>query len=244
MVHRNLLIISVSLLICTTYSFSAKKSENSYELEKNTTLSQTNCLNENKKIFISFGESLSLQALSIGRINEYSWEINGGDFNESGTGEGLLNVVFQNPGQYTVSLTPSNVVHSSHEGSCNHDTESKQLEIIVLSIKLEFLFDQSSFSNPIKGGTDISGTILSIPVVFSSYDKKDAQIEGLKIITSGVNTSIEGTLKNEKATLSQGLNTLNFSLNGVATPETYIMFDFYYQDDLIETYYYPNKINK
>ena len=85
---------------------------------------------------------------------------------------------------------------------------------------------------------------MSIPVVFSSYDKKDTQIEGLKMITSGVNTSIEGALKNQKATLSQGFNTLNFSLNGVATPDTYIMFDFYYHDDLIETYYYPNKINK
>jgi hypothetical protein len=67
-------------------------------------LSQLNELNEKNRIIISFGESLSLQALSIARINEYSWEINGGDFNESGTGEGLLNVVFQNPGQYTISL--------------------------------------------------------------------------------------------------------------------------------------------
>jgi hypothetical protein len=170
--------------------------------------------------------------------------INGVDVNESGKGEGILNFVFQNPGQYTVSLTPSNVVHSSHEGSCNHDAESKQLEIIVLSTKFEFLFEQSSFSNPIKGGVDVSGNTLSIPVVFSSFDKQDNQIEGLKIITSGVNTSIEGVLKNQKATLSQGFNTLNFSLNGVATPDTYIMFDFYYQDDLISTYYYPNKINK
>ena len=85
---------------------------------------------------------------------------------------------------------------------------------------------------------------MSIPVVFSSFDKQDTQIEGLKMITSGVNTSVEGELKNQKATLSQGLNTLIFNLKGVATPETYIMFDFYYQDDLIETYYYPNKINK
>ena len=207
-------------------------------------LAQLNELNEKMRIIISFGESLSVEALSISRLKEYSWMINGVDVNESGKGEGILNFVFQNPGQYIVSLIPSNVVHSSHEGSCNHALEPKQFEVIVLSTKFEFLFDQSSFLNPLKGGVDVSGNTMSIPVVFSSFDKQDTQIEGLKMITSGVNTSVEGELKNQKATLSQGLNTLIFNLKGVAIPETYIMFDFYYHDDLIETYYYPNKINK
>ncbi len=244
MMCRNQFIVSVFILFCSTYlqamnSFSDQKINSNFP-----SLAQLNELNEKRRIIISFGESLSVEALSIARLKEYSWMINGVDVNESGKGEGILNFVFQNPGQYTVSLTPSNVVHSSHEGSCNHDAESKQLEIIVLSIKLEFLFDQSSFSNPLKGGVDVSGNTMSIPVVFSSFDKQDTQIEGLKIITSGVNTSVEGELKNQKVTLSQGLNTLIFNLKGVATPETYIMFDFYYQDDLISTYYYPNKINK
>jgi hypothetical protein len=244
MIYRNQFILSVFILFCSSYlqamnTFNDKKINSDY-----LSLSQLNELNEKNRIIISFGESLSREALSIARINEYSWEINGGDFNESGKGEGLLKFVFQNPGQYTISLTPTNVVHDIHEGSCNHGAESKQFEIIVLSIKLEFLFEQSTFSVPIKGGVDVSGTVMSIPVVFSSYDNKDTQIEGLKIITSGVNTTIHGVLKNQEVALSQGQNTINIGLHGVASPDTYIMFDFYYYDDLIATYYCPNKINK
>jgi len=244
MIYRNQLIISVYLLVFSSFL----RAENNFIANNNSNesafLTQVSALNENNKLIISFGESLTKEKLAIARINEYSWDIKGDNINKSGKGEEIFSFVFENPGQYNISLTPSNPVHDNHEGSCNHAVESQQLEIIVLSTKIEFLFDQSSFSNPLKGGVDVSGNTMSIPVVFSSFDKNVAQIEGLKMITSGVNTTIEGELKNQKVTLNQGLNTLIFNLKGVATPETYIMFDFYYQDDLIETYYYPNKINK
>jgi hypothetical protein len=241
---RNQFIVSVFILFCSSY-LQAMNSCSDQKINSNfPSLAQLNELNEKNRLIISFGESLTKEKLAIARINEYSWEINGVNIKESGNGEEILSFIFETPGQYNISLIPSNPVHDNHEGSCNHAVESKQLEIIVLSTKFEFLFEQSSFSNPIKGGVDVSGNTMSIPVVFSSFDKQDTLIEGLKIITSGVNTSVEGELKNQKVTLSQGLNTLIFNLKGVATPETYIMFDFYYQDDLIETYYYPNKINK
>lgn len=244
MIYRNQLIISVCLLFFSSFLYA----ENYEKIEKRvieyTYLNHSGALNEKNRLVISFGESLTKEKLSIARINEYSWDIKGDNINKSGKGEEIFSFVFENPGQYNISLTPSNPVHDNHVGSCNHAVESKQLEIIVLSTKIEFLFDQSSFSNPLKGGVDVSGNTMSIPVVFSSFDKNVAQIEGLKIVTSGVNTTIEGELKNQKITLNPGLNTLIFNLKGVATPETYIMFDFYYQDDLIETYYYPYKINK
>ena len=244
MIYRNQLFISVCLLFFSSflYALNNVKIENSFI--ECTYLNHISALNEKNRLVISFGESLTKEKLAIARINEYSWEINGSNIKESGNGEEILSFIFETPGHYNISLIPSNPVHDNHEGSCNHAVESKQLEIIVLSTKFEFLFEQSSFSNPLKGGVDVSGNTMSIPVVFSSFDKQDTQIEGLKFITSGVNTSVEGELKNQKVTLSQGLNTLIFNLKGVATPETYIMFDFYYQDDLIETYYYPKKINK
>jgi hypothetical protein len=244
MIYRNRLIISVFLLFCNSFLFEINDFRAQGFSNEIPQLSSITELNNKKRLHISFNESLTKEKLSISQLEEYSWEVSGDEINKTGKGEGILNFVFQNPGQYIVSLIPSNVVHSSHEGSCNHALEPKQFEVIVLSTKFEFLFDQSSFLNPLKGGVDVSGNTMSIPVVFSSYDKKDTQIEGLKMITSGVNTSIEGALKNQKATLSQGFNTLNFSLNGIASVDTYIMFDFYYHDDLIATYYCPNKINK
>jgi hypothetical protein len=60
--------------------------------------------------------------------------------------------------------------------------------------------------------------------------------------TAGVRTSVVGKLKNGQKRLQNGINTLEFNLEGQATKNTYIMFDFVDINGNVQSYGFTNKI--
>lgn len=191
-------------------------------------------------ITISFGEKLDSRILSISEIEDYSWTI----FIDNNTkikGEGnkIYDVLFDKPGQYEVLL---NHRKKPNDRECQHQNEQIKLRLSVLDYKYKFLFDELVLSRSLKGNTDASGIILTVPIIFSSYYNNLGDLSGLKMISSGLNTSLIGEVMNVDKPLQIGKNIISFKLSGKAISNTYIMFDFYRQNKSIQTYYLPNVI--
>ena len=192
------------------------------------------------RIVISYGEKLNSKVLSISEIEEYSWNITNNDsFKINGIGRQIFDVIFQKPGEYDVVL---NHTEKTSTKACNHSNEKIVYRLEVQDEKYEFLVDELELSKSIFGNLETNGIVVSIPIIYSSYYNNQGNLKGLKMISSGVNTSIEGEPKNNNIPLQIGKNIISFNLKGKATPNTYIMFDFYKHDNLIETYYLPNEI--
>jgi hypothetical protein len=191
-------------------------------------------------IVISFGEKLNSKALSVSDIEEFSWEIIVNDTSKFlGVGIEIYDVLFEKPGRFDLVL---NHTGKKNNKACQHANEKIVYRLVVQDEKYEFLFDELELSNVIVGDVETAGIVLSVPIIYSSYAKNQGELKGLKIISSGVNTSIQGDPKNNDYPLQIGKNIISFNLKGKATPNSYIMFDFYKHDNLIQTYYLPNEI--
>jgi hypothetical protein len=209
----------------TEYAFSHQK------------LSNDDLVND---IIISFGEKLNSTIISIAEIEEYSWNITNGDsLKLQGIGKQIMDVIFEVPGEYNVEL---NHTQKTDTKACQHNNERIAFRLKVLDEKYEILFEELTLSNSLIGNIETKGTILSVPIIYSSYFDKLGDLKGFKMTSSGVNTSIIGEVMNKDNQLRFGKNLIKFSLSGKATPNSYIMFDFYKYNKLIQTYYLPNVI--
>jgi hypothetical protein len=228
---------SISSFVQSQTPITTFKPESGISLTQNNNLSTDDQVNN---ILISFGEKLNSNIISISDIEEYSWKITNGDsFNIHGIGKQIMDVLFEIPGEYNVEL---NHTEKTNTKACNHSSESIFYRLKVLDSKYEFLFDELSLSKSITGNVESKGLTLTIPVIYSCYFDKPGDSQGLKMISSGVNTSIIGEVVGKDTPLQVGKNLISFNLSGKATSNTYIMFDFYNQDNLIQTYYIPNVI--
>jgi hypothetical protein len=192
------------------------------------------------QLVISFGENLNSNLVSIANVEEFNWKISSNVSSEiSGVGEKIFDYTFDTPGEYNL------VFHhfgKSHINTCEHNEEPIQFRVRVLNEKYDFLLDELVLSNTIVGNVETNGIVLSIPINYSSYDGNLGTVKGLKMISSGVSTSILGEPVNNDFSLKNGKNIVSFNLKGKATPNTYIMFDFYNHENLIDTYYLLNEI--
>lgn len=192
------------------------------------------------KATLSYGETLN-DVLGAEISNEITWNITNMDKNEvvlSGSGNALANYVFANPGIYQIDIN-ENLVHDSN--TCNHNHFPEKMLVRVSPMKMDFDFSTVKFSKQIVGDQPTNGTTLSVDVRFSSYDNSSA-VYDKAFRTAGVRTSVAGKLKNEKATLRQGVNTLEFLLEGQASKGTYIMIDFIDINGVLQSYSLTNKI--
>jgi hypothetical protein len=198
-------------------------------------------LDENiNRIVISYGEKLNSKVLSISDIEAFSWEIIVNDTSKFlGVGNEIFEILFEKPGKYDLVLNHS---EKKNNKACQHTNEKIVYRLEVQDEKYEFLLDELALSKSIIGNLETNGIVVSVPIIYSSYYNNQGKLKGLKMISSGVNTSIEGEPKNNDNPLQIGKNIIFFNLKGKATPNTYIMFDFYKHDNLIETYYLPNEI--
>jgi hypothetical protein len=239
-------LISICILLCWFNKISAQSSDLKYQQvinsgvdNKNQSIDVNNIDNQ-KSIFISFGEKLSRDLISISHINEYDWKITGDSIDLiSGQGDNLFDIIFEKPGTYAIVF-----IHNEKNNNmqCQHEDDNRNFQLIVLDEKFEFLFDNSELSNPLIGGVELSGTVLTIPVIYSSYDKTLGKLIGLKVISAGINTTLIGEIKNPNSELKQGLNNISFDLYGKATSNTYIMFDIIKDNVLLQTYYFQTKV--
>lgn len=194
---------------------------------------------DEQKIILSYGKSLHDLGDEISA--QVMWIITDMDKNEviaSGSGDDLAKYVFKKPGMYQVDIN-ENIIHDSN--SCNHKHFPEKMLVEVSPLKMDFDFKSVKLSRNIIGGQSVNGTILSVDVRFSSYDNSDSfYTQGFN--TAGVRTSVVGKLKNGQKRLQNGINTLEFNLEGQATKNTYIMFDFVDINGNVQSYGFTNKI--
>lgn len=196
-------------------------------------------VNDDQKTTLSYGESL--RDLGTEVSNQVTWSITNMDGNKvvaSGSGDALTKYVFKTPGMYQVDIN-ENLVHDPN--TCNHNHFPEKMFIKVSPLKMEFDFSTIKLSRDIVGGQPTNGTTLSVDVRFSSYDNSTA-VYDKAFRTAGVRTSVAGKLKNGVTTLREGVNTLEFQLEGQATKDTYIMIDFIDINDVLQSYSLTNKI--
>lgn|SRR5690606_2548869 len=159
-------------------------------------------------------------AFSYDLANSTSWELttSTGQVLKNGTGS-IENEVFNEPGNYVLQI------HAIHNPNSCDDATPEKLNIKATAMKMEFDFSSVKFSKNIKGGQSAKEIVVSVNAMYSSYENSaTTYTNGFK--TAGVGTSVTGKLKNGPVTLEQGVNTLEFVLDGHATTGNYIMLDF------------------
>ncbi len=178
-------------------------------------------------------------AFSYSLNSDVSWELkeSKGKTINQGTGD-IVNQIFKKPGNYTLFIKEN---HSHNPNSCDHAHFPTQVNIVVSPVKMVFDKTSVKFSENIIGGKSTKGITMSVNVVLSSYDNS-ITVYQQDFATSGVGTSITGKLKNGEAILKQGINTLEFLLDGQAEKGNYIMIDFIDINGKVQPYGLTQKI--
>jgi len=197
----------------------------------------------NEALNIYFGETLPSELLKgMGKENVVI-QIS----DDKGNIVKKLNVVefknypMTNPGMFNVH------VHSDHipniaDNECNHELHDKDYKVIVLPYRLNFDMSAIQFSRNLIGGVDMQNSYLTIPIEFLSASNESIKLSDFKLIGSGVNNTIVGTLSDKDLILNPGTNLLTFQLSGSVQTGTYVMFDFLDPTGRTVCYYYPNQI--
>ncbi len=141
---------------------------------------------------------------------------------------------FDTPGDYSIELKSEHETNSEHDG-CNHFDHDRTVQIRVLPYSLKFDFDQLTFSSELLGGKDMTGVSLTLPVEVKFYSGSSMKVGDFKVLTAGIKTNIEGKTSGD-LTLNSGTNLISFQLKGSATKNTYIMFDFFDMNGLVQSF--------
>ena len=145
--------------------------------------------------------------------------------------EGVGNIndfIFTTPGNYEIDI-------KKNEISEEHGNVPNRLNIKVFPYKMEYIVPSVQFSKNIVGGQSTQTITVKANVNFSSYDDKSAVFDK-ELKCSGIDCTIIGKLKNGPVTLQQGINALEFQLQGKALPNSYISFYLININDEIQPY--------
>ncbi|WP_312078310.1 hypothetical protein [Chryseobacterium sp.] len=198
------------MIFCANHSFSGQQNHVHYSWEKD--------------LHIAYNTPFSY-TLSQG-IN---WQIQNSQDKIIKTGKGnISDFIFTIPGNYEVDI-------KTNENSEEQGNIPNKLHINVSAYKMEFIIPSVKMSNIIVGGKSTQPILLKADVKFSSYDGNPVVFDK-DITCSGVDCTIIGKLKNGPVTLKQGINTLEFQLQGKAHPDSYISFHLININDEIQPY--------
>lgn len=171
------------------------------------------------KYDISFNETITLKKIE----NNTTFTIS----SEFGTvnliGDAINQYKFKKPGSYLIKVFQPK---KASEEECNHPILPSEIMVNVSRIKMKFDQSKLKLSQLIHKNTETSGIQLSIPVTIQTFDSNPVTIDLSPVNSSGIGTSITATLRDEFKQLSSGKHLLVYDLNGVATQNSYIMFDF------------------
>jgi hypothetical protein len=209
----------------------------SQELNDNTTkIELVNLILKPYKI-ISFGESIN-----FGKIdNSIEWNVSNEATNNkiSFKGNEINNYKFETPGTYKITSVESKL---NPERECNHVSFPEQMIIEVSPYKMEFDFSSIKFSKKIVGGVGTEDCHLIIDANLKSYTNQKIDFTNAKIVSAGIDTTIEGQLLNNVVTLFPGKNNLVYQLKGAAKSGNFIMLDFFDINGQVHSFYYPTKL--
>ena len=195
----------------------------------------------------SNGEHIENQKIAFGETFSYklddntSWKIiNSETFAVLNSGVGSIEkITFSTPGNFEIEISE---VISTSANDCKHGHFPHKIVIEVSPIKMIFDFNSIKFSHDIVGGQSQYGNEISIDVYIESFNNEKVVFNDGKVVSAGVGVNIDGTLKSNGAALKQGINHLVYILNGQATRDTYIMFDFLDINNQTVSYTYPTII--
>jgi hypothetical protein len=201
---------------------------------------------EPARFTIGFGETLKFPLQDSVHFSHTAWnirELHESDILVQGVGIHLNDYVFDHPGQYLIVLQETNMHADEKSQGCNHSNVPSEIVVTVRPYRVVFFFEGISYSNVLRGGIDIDGTMLNVPVKIESYLNQEVDVSNFYIKSAGVGTTIEGKIINESNTLFPGTHSLSYGLNGTAEKNTYIMFDFFNEKEMLGTYYFPQILN-
>lgn len=186
---------------------------------------------------ISYNETIKPELI----YTEAPWKItHNSNIIAQGQGSSLNSVVFATPGEYTIVIDDHN---PTEPNSCLHHMFPEKILLVVKPVKMQFHFDQLTFSNEIQKNLDAEGIIISVPVTIESYENTPIPDFTYKQIqTAGVGTTIKATLQ-EGTILTQGHQVLQYSLSGTVEESSYIMFDFIDINGQVQPYSLTTQIN-
>ncbi|OBW39511.1 hypothetical protein AB670_04173 [Chryseobacterium sp. MOF25P] len=161
------------------------------------------------------------------------WDIKNDAGDVLSSGSGNINEVFSKPGNYSVSI------HEKHnhdsKSSCDHDQYPSKISVKVSPLKMVFDFSSIQFSKKIEGGQPAEGIMVTVNAVYSSYNNTSADYHH-GFTTAGVGTSLSGRLNKDIVSLKNGVNKLEFSLEGSTTKGNNIMIEFKDINDQVQPY--------
>lgn len=188
---------------------------------------------------ISFGEKIDFGNIE----NTARWTIanNKENIAVSLSGSQINDYIFKKPGIYEISFS-ENVEHS--KGKCNHPPFQEKMIIKVNALKMTFDFSTIKFSENIVGGKELQNAEVSVEIDFESYKNNNESIvfSNASVFVAGVGATIIGSSPNNKITLTSGRHQIVYQLKGIASKETYIMFDFFDINGQAQSYYHPIKL--
>ncbi|MCW3170761.1 hypothetical protein OMO38_19700 [Chryseobacterium sp. 09-1422] len=171
--------------------------------------------------------------------DDVKWEMRNekGQIESSGFGS-INNQKVKQPGLYTVLINEKKL----GTGQTNdHNQFPSKININVSSKSLDFDFSTLKFSRDIKGGQASDGIIVSINAIYNSFDNAKVKYDH-QMTSAGVGTTIVGKLKGGKFELKQGVNTLQFIIEGTAEKGNMIMLDFKDINNQTQSYSLTQKI--
>lgn len=155
------------------------------------------------------------------------------------SGEGTIkDMIFEIPGNYLIQISEL-ITHNRY--SCGHAHFPEKIFLEVSPLKMEFDFSTVKLSRNIVGNQDSRGITLTVDVLFTSYEGSVAAYTG-GFTAAGVRTSLTGKLKNNEIILQQGMNSIEFQLEGQVSKDSYISIDFIDINGQIQSYRFINKI--
>ena len=97
------------------------------------------------------------------------------------------------------------------------------------------------FSDEIRKGVETKGIKMTVPVSIQTYSKQSVPYSNVLVTTAGVGTNIIATLSEPKL-FQDGNYTLVYNLQGVASQQAYIMFDFTDVNGQVQSYAHLKQI--
>ena len=178
--------------------------------------------------FISAQKTFSIaynEKVNMGTVDsKTNFTINGAGKSVHLKGNEINEYIFSTPGDYQIKIQESKA-HKKQD-SCEDRHLPADITVTVSRVKMTFEAATMSFSSPIVKNKETKGTTLNIAARIETFDHLPATMNFTRVNTAGIGAEITADLNPEFRILPEGLHLLRYSLNGIISENSYLMFDF------------------
>jgi len=181
-----------------------------------------------QEIKISYNQSIHLSRVK----SDTEFYISGMQLKAHLKGAEINKFIFEKPGKYNVKIKQH---VKAKANSCEHIDGQQEITVVVSRVRMTFDGNNIAFSEPIHKNVETSRITASIPVKIETYDNQPVSLDFTPVNTAGVGTNIVATLDKNTGELPTGIHMLKYSLQGIVTENSYLMFDFIDANKTIQT---------